>query len=158
MFCKKGVLRNFAKFTRKHLCQSLLFNKVAWLSPATLLKKKLWHRCFPVNFAKFLKTPFLTEEHIFLQNASSVLFCLVTYSHILENCGEEDRKNLGLSFQTRSNRRRSSMKKGVLKNFAKFTGKHLCQGLFFDKVAGGTCNFIKKRLWHRCFPTNFANF
>ena len=22
------------------------------------LKKRLWHRCFPVNFAKFLKTPF----------------------------------------------------------------------------------------------------
>ena len=25
---KKGVLRNFAKFTGKHLCQILLFNKV----------------------------------------------------------------------------------------------------------------------------------
>ena len=30
--------------------------------PATLLKKRLWHRCFPVNFAKFLRTPFLTEH------------------------------------------------------------------------------------------------
>ena len=29
------------------------------LRPATLLKKKLWHRCFPVNFVKFLRTPFL---------------------------------------------------------------------------------------------------
>ena len=28
------------------------------LRPATLLKKRLWHRCFPVNFAKFLRTPF----------------------------------------------------------------------------------------------------
>ena len=28
---------------------------------ATLLKKRLWHRCFPVNLAKFLRTPFLTE-------------------------------------------------------------------------------------------------
>ena len=27
--------------------------------PAALLKKRLWHRCFPVNFAKFLRTPFL---------------------------------------------------------------------------------------------------
>ena len=26
---KKGVLRNFTKFTEKHLCQSLFFNKVA---------------------------------------------------------------------------------------------------------------------------------
>ena len=35
VFCKKGVLRNFAKFMGKHLCQSLYFNKVADL---TLLK------------------------------------------------------------------------------------------------------------------------
>ena len=41
----------------KHLCQSIFFNKVAGLRSATLLKKKLWHRCFPVNFAKFLRTP-----------------------------------------------------------------------------------------------------
>ena len=29
------------------------------LRPATLLKKRLWHTCFPVNFAKFLRSPFL---------------------------------------------------------------------------------------------------
>ena len=29
LFCEKGVVRNFTKFTWKHLCQSLLFNKVA---------------------------------------------------------------------------------------------------------------------------------
>ena len=56
---KKGVLRNFTKFTGKHLCQSLFFSKVASLRPATLLKKRLWHRCFFVNFVKFLRTPFL---------------------------------------------------------------------------------------------------
>ena len=27
-------------------------------------------------------------------------------------------------------------KNGVLRNFAKFTGKHLCQGFFFNKAAG----------------------
>ena len=27
------------------------------------------------------------------------------------------------------------VKKGVLKNFTKFTEKHLCQGLFVNKVA-----------------------
>ena len=36
---RKGVLSNFAKFTGKHLCQSLFFNKVAVLKPANLLKK-----------------------------------------------------------------------------------------------------------------------
>ena len=28
------------------------------LRPATLLKKRRWQRCFPVNFAKLLRTPF----------------------------------------------------------------------------------------------------
>ena len=34
--------------------------------------------------------------------------------------------------------------KGVLRNFAEFTEKHLCQSFFFNKVAGLVCNFIKK--------------
>ena len=29
VFCKKGVLRNFAKFTGKQPCQSLFFNNVS---------------------------------------------------------------------------------------------------------------------------------
>ena len=58
----KSVLRNFTKFTEKHLCQNLFFNKVTGLRPAILLKKRLWHRCFPMNFAKFLRTPFVTEH------------------------------------------------------------------------------------------------
>ena len=62
MFREKGVLRNFAKFTGKHLCQSLFSNKVAGFRPATLLKKRLWHRIFPVNFTNSLRTPFLTEH------------------------------------------------------------------------------------------------
>ena len=36
-------------------------NKVAGLSPATLSKRRLWQRCFPVSFAKFLRTPFLQD-------------------------------------------------------------------------------------------------
>ena len=49
---KKDVLRNFAKFTGKRLCQSLFFNKVG-------VEKRHLHRCFPVNFPKFLRTPLL---------------------------------------------------------------------------------------------------
>ena len=63
VFCKKGALKNFTKFTGKHLCQSLLFNKVAGMSPATLLKTTLWHRCFPAVFMKFLRTPISVEHH-----------------------------------------------------------------------------------------------
>ena len=82
VFCKKDVLRNFAKFTRKHLCPSLFFNKVAGLRPATLLKKRLWHRCFPVNFVKFLRTPFLTEHVRWL--LLSLLLILIYYSFLHE--------------------------------------------------------------------------
>ena len=34
------------------------FCEVAGLSQAGLFKKRLWHRYFPLNFAKFLRTPF----------------------------------------------------------------------------------------------------
>ena len=61
VFCKKGVLRKFTEFAGKHLCQSLFFNKFAGLKPVTLLKMRLWHSCFPVNFLKFLRTPFYIE-------------------------------------------------------------------------------------------------
>ena len=56
---KKVFLKNFTKFTGKHLCWSLFFNRVSGLRPATLLKKRLQQRCFPVNFATFLRTPSL---------------------------------------------------------------------------------------------------
>ena len=55
------VARRGKNFTVKHLCQCLFFNKVAG-RPGTFLKKRSWHRCFPVNFAKALRTPFLTEH------------------------------------------------------------------------------------------------
>ena len=60
---RKGVLKNFAKFTAKHLCQSLIFNKVAGLRPPTLLKKRLQLTCFPVNFVKFLRKP-ISIKHL----------------------------------------------------------------------------------------------
>ena len=60
-----------------------------------------------------------------------------------------DRDLLGLF---RSSHQRCSVKKGVLKNFANFTGKHLCWSLL------QACNFIKKRLQHWCFHVKFATF
>ena len=62
VFCKKVVFINITKVTLEHQCQSLIFNKVAGLRPAILLKKRLRPRCFPVNFAKFLKTPFFIKH------------------------------------------------------------------------------------------------
>ena len=33
-----------------------------WPETCNFIKKETLHRCFPVNFAKFLRTPFLTEQ------------------------------------------------------------------------------------------------
>ena len=78
VFCNKGVLRNFAKFTGKHLCQNLFFNKVAGLRPTAciFIKKRLWHRYFHVNFEKFLIAPFLIEHFWWLLLFSIISSCL----------------------------------------------------------------------------------
>ena len=58
MFCKRVAHINFAKFTGKHLFQSFFFNELVDLRAATLLRKGLWHRCFPVIFVNFVRTSF----------------------------------------------------------------------------------------------------
>ena len=54
VFCKNTILKNIAIFAGKHLCWSLVFNKVE-----KIVKMRLQHRCFSVNIVKFLRTPFL---------------------------------------------------------------------------------------------------
>ena len=41
VFCNKGALRNFAKFTGKHLCQSLFSNKVEKLNNRSRFNSKV---------------------------------------------------------------------------------------------------------------------
>ena len=83
---KKGALRNFTKFTGKHLCQSLFFNKVAGLKPETLLKNRPWHKWFPINFMKFLRTTFFTEHLRWL-----LLFFHLTQRKLLSfRCGKKN--------------------------------------------------------------------
>ena len=86
MFYKKGVLRNFAKFTGTHLRQILFFNKVAGLKPATLLKKRP-EACnfvkketpalvFSCEFCEISKYTCFTE-HLWAtaSDSTKVLFC-----------------------------------------------------------------------------------
>ena len=55
----------------------------------------------------------------------------------------------------RSSHIRCSIKKVVLENYPKLTGKHLCQSLFFNKVAFAACNFIKKETLALLFSCKF---
>ena len=84
MFWKKNSqcilpFKNFANFTRKHLCLNLFLIKLQTWRPVTLFKrdsnKSVLLRCFPVNFAKFPRTPFL-------QNTSGWLLLLFSRTTI----------------------------------------------------------------------------
>ena len=80
LFCKKGVLKNFAKSTGKYMCH--IHREIQGLGPTTLLKKRLWHRWFPVNFTKFLRKPFFTEHlRWMLLSIVNNIFSLITFIH-----------------------------------------------------------------------------
>ena len=65
-FVKKGVLRNFAKLTGKHLCQSLFLNKV---------KKETLAKVFYCEFCEISKNTFSVEH---LQTTASGKVVLAT--------------------------------------------------------------------------------
>ena len=52
----------FCKFYRKTSVLDSLFNKAAGLKACNPIKERLQHRCFPMKFEKFLRTPFFTKE------------------------------------------------------------------------------------------------
>ena len=77
------MLLQISQNSQKNICARVSFSiKLQALGPrsATLLKKRLWHRCFPVNFVKFLRTPFYTEHlwwlllKIFAQDFNFVIY------------------------------------------------------------------------------------
>ena len=58
---------------------------------------------------------------------------------------------------SRSSQQKCSMKKCVLRNFTKFTGKHFYKSLFFNKVAGlRPATLFKKKTLRRRFPVKFV--
>ena len=83
---KKGILRNFTKFTGKHLCQNVIFNKVAGLRPAIkFIKNDTLAQVFPVNFAKFLRTPFLQNTSGRLLLTIHTIYTRKTVSSEIQN-------------------------------------------------------------------------
>ena len=77
---KTDVLKNFVNFTGKHLWQNPFLNNVI----TTLLKKRPWHRCFPVKFAKFLITTILynTSKRPLLTLSKLSQLLLLSYYYV----------------------------------------------------------------------------
>ena len=70
-----------------HLTTNDIFRGEPILLPRTsFIKKKLWHRCFPVNLAKFLRTPFLTEHLRWLLLKYLLQERIFLYDWLLVNC------------------------------------------------------------------------
>ena len=58
MFCKNDIHKNLQK-SQENTCARV---SLPGLRPATFLKKRPWHRYFPVNFVKFLRIPIFIEH------------------------------------------------------------------------------------------------
>ena len=120
-------------------CRLILFTEAGVAGAFSFIKKRLQQRFFLRNLRKYLRTPIL----------KNICERLLLYLVLIFWSFQYHQKQPPEVFY----------KKGVYKNLSKFTGKYLCQGFFFKKVAGlrpGT--LLKKRLWGRCFPANFENF
>ena len=63
-----------------------LFNQVAGLKTCNFFKKRLQYRCFPVKFAKFLRTPFSTEhlQWLLLKLNMFMILLQMPFYYILE--------------------------------------------------------------------------
>ena len=112
-----------------------LFNKAAGLKFCNLINKRLPHRCFPVNIAKFWKTAFS-------QNTSGGCFC---------TCQEKKFSSiLLLRTPIRSSPSEVMLWKGVLKICSKFTGEDPCR----SKILMLQNNFTEITLRHGRSPLN----
>ena len=58
VFFKKGVFK-LRNIYRKTPVLEFIFNQVTGLKGCNFMNKRLQHKCFPVNIAKFLRTAFI---------------------------------------------------------------------------------------------------
>ena len=75
----------------------------------------------------------------YFESSSLILRLLITHcTHKLSLVSQKVMQRASKHFQLdecfRNSHRMRPIKKGVLENFAKFTGKYPCQSLFFNKV------------------------
>ena len=82
MFLKIIVLKNFVSFTGKRLCWRLI----------NLIKKKLQHRCFPVNIVKLFKSSFFIDHlrWLFLGTGINRIY---SEKYLLQNSKDNMRRN-----------------------------------------------------------------
>ena len=171
----EAVVNSFLRWQRYKICIHGLCCTIFIISfEQVLIHKGLFQkfRCFfnifchfigilldPTEKFVFFKTIFFLS--LILMKVLGILLFLPFLRHIFYFCGSYKAKLLQQFYwiSSRSSHRRCSVRKGVLRNFAKFIGNCQCQSLFLIKVAG-LRPLLKKRLWvfSECSPVNFAKF
>ena len=59
----KYVFLKISQVSQERTCVRVSFNKIVGPKlPCNFIKNRLQHRCFPVKFTNFLRTPFFTEH------------------------------------------------------------------------------------------------
>ena len=76
MFCKKEVLENFAKFTGKHLCQSLFFNNKLQATGVQLYWKRDSGIGVSCGFCEISKNTFSYRTPPVVASASDTVKCV----------------------------------------------------------------------------------
>ena len=91
----KKVFLEISQNLQENTCARVsFFNEDAGLRPATLFKKRLWHRCFPVDFVKFLRTPFFIEHLWWLLLIMRFKLKLISHTFLIFNMDEATHKNI----------------------------------------------------------------
>ena len=160
------MLKNVSQNSRENTCARIaILIKLQRL--ATFLKKRLWYRCFPVRFAKFLRTPFFHST--LLVGASgpvststsqfklSFFFtCKITKLHCQKHYDRNYQVCFGKVGNLKSAIYRSSSPelffgKGVLKICSKVTAEQPCRSVISIKMKA---TFLKS---HGCSPVNLLH-
>ena len=119
-FFKIGVLKNFAKLTKKYLCRSL---SLITLRRTAFFKTRLRNSWFIVNFMNFMKTTFFQSNFGRLLLSLWNVFAISINLLLFNQCGFSRNKSLEAVV------RRCSSKYVFLK-ISQISQKNLCWSLF----------------------------
>ena len=120
MFTCKSFTKFFDLTWKKDFCSRI------WCS-------RIWIWCWRPPAPPFLYGPEYKTQESKLEKLQILI------------CSNDKYQDVDSECLCRSSHWRCSVRKGVLRDFAKLTGKYLCQGLFFNKVAGLSLQLYLKR-------------
>ena len=130
------VFLEVSQNSQENTCARVSFLIKLLDSAWNFIKKETLAQVSSCEFCEVSKNNFFTQH---LRTTASVMMLLMTSSND----------------QFRSSHQKCSIKKGVLKNFTKFTRKHLWQSFFFHKVVGWGL-LIEKETLAQVFSCEFC--